>query len=210
VQALVKEELGRLEAELRLQYRQEYEKALQEARTQLEQEAYAAGFQKGEEDAKRAVAEQAEQHVRQQTERLADLIRSLDEAKREAIEAQEDILIEIAFAAVCRIMGEAATTREGILSMIHEAASRCRERDQLTVRLNPQDWDLMQQPTDETPALDLDGRITLQRDPSIKVGGCIVETETGTLDARLDMQLERMRDALLAARRAAEGMEGPV
>jgi flagellar assembly protein FliH len=210
VQALTREQLERLESELRQQYRQEYENALQEARVQLEQEAYAHGFSKGEEDARRTVAEQTDQHCRQQIERLLDLIRSVDEAKRNAIDAQEDLLVEIVFAAVCRIMGDAATTREGILGIVREAASHCSDRDRLMVRLNPQDWELMQQSADDRQALELDGRIVLERDLSIKAGGCVIESEAGTLDARLDTQLESMRNALLTARRAAEGMEGPI
>jgi flagellar biosynthesis/type III secretory pathway protein FliH len=39
-------------------------------------------------------------------------------------------------------------------------------------------------------------------DKSIDLGGCVVETDGGTLDARLVTQVDRLRATLLAARAA--------
>jgi flagellar biosynthesis/type III secretory pathway protein FliH len=37
-------------------------------------------------------------------------------------------------------------------------------------------------------------------DKSIELGGCVIETDGGTLDARLETQVEGLRAALVAAR----------
>jgi len=39
-------------------------------------------------------------------------------------------------------------------------------------------------------------------DPSIEMGGCIIETSAGRLDAKLETQLSRLSQALLAVRLA--------
>ena len=194
--------LEELEAKLKLQYKQEYEKALLQAREQAEQAGYAAGFKKGEEAARGAAT--------QQIERLTALLQSIGDAKQQAIDANEDVLVELAFTAVCRIIGKTAFTRDAVIGMIKEASAHCREHSALKVHLNPQDWELLQQLTDMSGLFQSDDRLVLERNLSVKIGGCIIEGETGMLDARLDVQMARLRDALLAARRAADGVEGPI
>jgi len=192
-------DLVKLEAELRLKYKQEYETALLQMQERAEQAGYAAGFKKGEEDAQRAVA--------QKTEQLVALIKSIGEAKQQTLDASEDMLVEIAFAAVCRIMGATAVTRDAVIGMVREASAHCRDRNAWKVHLNPQDYELLQQATDASGQLPCDGRVVLERSSSVQLGGCMIESETGMLDARLEVQMERLRDALLAARRAANGMK---
>jgi len=196
-------DLAKLEAELRLkyqqEYKQEYEKALLQMQERAEQAGYAAGFKKGEEAAQRAVA--------QKTEQLVALIKSIGEARQQTLDASEDMLVEIAFAAVCRIMSATAVTRDAVIGMVREASAHCRDRNAWKVHLNPQDYELLQQATDASGQLPCDGRVVLERSSSVQLGGCMIESETGMLDARLEVQMERLRDALLAARRAANGMK---
>ena len=45
-------------------------------------------------------------------------------------------------------------------------------------------------------------------DEKVALGGCIVETEGGLLDARIETQIERLRGALLKARAVARPAEG--
>ncbi|HEX7647932.1 MAG TPA: FliH/SctL family protein [Noviherbaspirillum sp.] len=192
-----------LEAALRLKYEEARDKALLEVREraiQAEREAYEAGFKKGEEDARHAAG--------QQFERLEKLIGSLGAARQQVIDESQDSIVEIAFSALCRIVGDAAMTREVVIGMARQAIARCRDREPITIHLNPQDCALLQQA--DLSSVTFEDRITLERDPSIRLGGCIIDGATGTLDARLEVQLERLRETLVAARHAADGMEGPV
>lgn len=189
-------DMEKLEAELRLKYKQEYEKALLQIQERAGQAGYAAGFKKGDEDARNAAAQKAAQ--------LAELIQSVGEAKQQTIDGSEDMLVEIAFAAVCRIMGATVITRDALVGMVKEASAHCRDRNALKVHLHPQDWELLQQSADASGQLQFDGRVVLERSSSVKLGGCMIESEAGMLDARLEVQMERLRDALLTARRAEE------
>lgn len=189
-------DMEKLEAELKLKYKQEYEKALLQIQERAKQAGYAAGFKKGEEDARNAAAQKVEQ--------LAALIRSVGEAKQQTIDASEDMLVEIAFAAVCRIMGATAITRDAVIGMVREASAHCRDRNALKVHLHPQDWELLQHSADASAQLQFDSRTVLERSSSVKLGGCIIESEAGMLDARLEIQMERLCNALLTARCAEE------
>ena len=45
-------------------------------------------------------------------------------------------------------------------------------------------------------------RLELVADERVELGGCLIETDGGTLDGRLETQLKRLRDTLLDAARA--------
>ncbi|MBI4365571.1 MAG: hypothetical protein HY543_02010 [Deltaproteobacteria bacterium] len=69
--------------------------------------------------------------------------------------------------------------------------------DRIVVRINPEDYRRL---TDETHAPwdlhDRTKRLTFKEDAAIPKGGCIVETEVGTIDAQLETQLKAIRKAL--------------
>jgi flagellar assembly protein FliH len=69
---------------------------------------------------------------------------------------------------------------------------------QIRVRLNPSDVDLLGEHADEViSTMSSCGSATILPDPSIAPGGCFIETQHGTIDARLETQLQRVIDELL-------------
>jgi flagellar assembly protein FliH len=173
--------------------RAQLEQDMRNARALAERDGHASGLEKGEAAAKQAVAEQVE--------RLASICAALHQARASVMESTEDLVVEIAYTAVCRIIGQTAVAPAAVASMVNQLLCAFRERDQLVVRLNPQDLDLVQ----KAPGIAaLDQQAVLRPDPSIKVGGCVVESDAGHLDARLETQLARLCETLLSARRNRE------
>jgi flagellar assembly protein FliH len=147
---------------------------------------------------------------------MASIAAALHEAKATVVADAEDLLVEIVHAAVCKIVGESALTREGIAGVVACIVGSFREDDELVVRLHPQDARLLRQGSEAadplvTPATpvtqvrSLTMAATMREDPSIAIGGCIVDSGRGSLDARLDIQLGALRDTLLAVRRQRSG-----
>ena len=185
--------------------REQIEQELASARKHIELEAAALraaaereGFAKGMEMAEQA----ARQAVAEQIERIDSIMEALSQARVDLVEGAEDMMVEIVYAAVCRIIGEAAPTRAGVSGMVDQVLASFKERDKLVVRLNPQDFELLQQ-VSEVPR----GReAALRADTSIMLGGCIVESSNGFLDAKIETQLTRFGEALLVARRKREDL----
>ena len=73
-----------------------------------------------------------------------------------------------------------------------KASAALRDSTQLTVHLHP----------DDCRAMEGSGQDALRyvADAAITLGGCRLESAAGTLDARLERQLEQLRLALLKAR----------
>ncbi|MBI2346567.1 MAG: hypothetical protein HYV03_06770 [Deltaproteobacteria bacterium] len=69
--------------------------------------------------------------------------------------------------------------------------------DRIVVRLNPEDYRVITaQEFAYRDILDRTKRLTFKEDAAITKGGCVVETEVGTIDAQLETQLEAIRKAL--------------
>lgn len=145
------------------------------------------GMEKGEREALALVTRKIEV--------LASLADAVETSRAHALGQAEDMLVEIAHAAVCRMVGATAASRDTLLDMVRTIARDEHAAKQLRIRMHPQDLATLQD--DDIP---LDARITLQADSAVEIGGCMVDSDKGTLDARLETQLSRLGEALLAVR----------
>jgi flagellar assembly protein FliH len=101
--------------------------------------------------------------------------------------------------------------------MVREVIDQAREREQLVVRLAPQDFALLTGGDAASTAAagrsEEEGstfgawKAQLVPDTRVALGGCLIDSPGGTLDGRLETQLQSLRDLLLAVRasRADEG-----
>lgn len=169
-------------------------KKLDDERAALLADAERRGLALGQEKGER----QALSSVARKVDLLATLAGAIEASRREVLEQAQDMLVEVAYTAVCRIIGATAATRETLLEMVRGIARDEHAAQQWRVRLHPQDFATLH---DDAAAIDV--RITLQADSAVVLGGCIVDSDQGTLDARLETQLTRLGDALTAVRRGA-------
>jgi flagellar assembly protein FliH len=172
---------------------QEDERATLEAlRRQAFDDGYRDGRTQGEKEARAELAAELQN--------LQALARSVRDALAQGIEGVEDALVEIAFAATCKVLGRAAASEEGVRAMVHEAMSEVRSKDGVRLRVSPREHAALQ--------AQLSAELEVLADERVAAGGCLIETTGGTLDARLDIQLRRLADTLTRARHAQGEAEG--
>ena len=167
---------------------------IEAAREEARAQGYAEGFASGDKDARRELSEK-----RAALERL---IESIEEAREAALVSVEDVALGVAWEAVCRILGEVAATRQGIQALVEQGAAKVRSEERMVVRLCPSDLEVL---GDEAGSIDGGSareRTDFLADASISMGGCVIETGAGRIDATLETQLSRLRDVLLAVRLA--------
>lgn len=193
------EERERQHAEARAQVelileaaREEAELAAAALRAEAELRGYEEGLARGE-LAGRAPLDEQREH-------FAALSAALVRSKAAVLADAEDAMVELAFAAVCKVVGEHAASAAGVAAMVRQHSARRHEREQVVVRLHPDDFALLQ--AGEEGLAD-----HCRADAGIELGGCIVDSGSGSLDARLETQLTGLRDTLLTVRaeRAAGG-----
>lgn len=177
-----------LEADLRRRLEREREQVLQQAR----QDGVAEGREVGR-------AEWAER-----VDQLDALLAAAHDHFAAGVADHADLLVDLAFEAVVKIIGRAAPTREGVQGIVTEALKGLREREQLVIRLAPADVETIRSLRAEMTRLAGCKGLEIVADERVELGGCLIETSGGGLDARLETQVQRLRSLLLAAR-AADG-----
>jgi flagellar assembly protein FliH len=158
----------------------------------LRRQAFEDGYRDGRDSGEKA----AQEALAAELKKLQALARSLREAFDQGIAGAEDAMVEIAFAAVCKMLGAAAASEEGVRAMVREALREVRAKEGVVLRVSPRDHAMLH---GELGAL---ARLEVVADERIAAGGCLVETGGGTLDARLEVQLRQLLDTLARAREA--------
>lgn len=145
-----------------------------------------------------AAARQAE--AQQRTEALiarwANAVEAFETGAAERLDALESDAIALAFEAVCRIVGERSGCAELVEGAVRTAIGSLRAGTLLRVRLNPADFPLLA-PTGAAPDLAGDAAVEWIADHGVDSGGCILDTVQGSLDARMETQLVRLRQLWL-------------
>lgn len=130
---------------------------------------------------------------------LNNILLEAHERRDAALSGAERDVLRLAVKLAEKIIGREVERDDAALADIVSAALRhARQQEALTVRVNPADLPRVQAHRER---LDPSGRarfIDLVADPRVGHGGCVIEGESGTVDARLDTQLRVLERALLA------------
>lgn len=161
--------------------RQEAEAVRKEV-TDVREQARKAGFAAGEAEGKAQLAE-----------KLAEL-----ERKREQFfSTVEPEVVRLCIAVAEKVIGQIATENPTVVQQVVRQALERSLGDRIIIRLNPEDHKVViDEGYEFRDVLDRTKRIVFKEDDTIQKGGCVVETEVGTIDAQLETQLEAIRKAL--------------
>jgi flagellar biosynthesis/type III secretory pathway protein FliH len=121
---------------------------------------------------------------------LAARLFAVERERGEALDELERSVVAIALTATRRLVGEELDAKpERVREVAREALAKVHRATRLRLRVNPDD------------ARAVAGlRAEVVEDASIARGGCVVESELGDVDARLEVRLEALARVLEGAR----------
>lgn len=172
---------------------------LPDDRTQLEamvKQAYAEGFAQGERDARSL----GEQRVAPLVAILENMMTELTAMRRKNQTQIENEVVELALHIGRKVIGhELKTNRKAVAAIVREALKYVEDPEKICIRLNPADIQQLQNAQIDIgcPGSHGDG-IQFKEDRSIEAGGCLVQTEYGEIDARIEEQLRTIEEAFRA------------
>lgn len=156
------------------------------------------------EQARQAVLESAhaegyENGLRQWNAAVAEANASRDKYLAE----NEPELVRLSVRIAQKIVGEELRTNpEAIVRVARECLQRLGRERSLTLRVSSADIDVMRRRIDLLrEAVGSHRSIEVVADPAVGLGGCIVESEYGVIDARLETQIRCLEETLLRASR---------
>jgi len=134
----------------------------------------------------------------------------LARAKQQAamiLKAAEQDIIALSLEIARKIIGrDLERDPQVVMEICANAIEGVRNARQLVLRVNPQDGAYLRQ--NRKAIMDLVARsvdIAFKDDPSVEPGGCVIQTEHGTIDAQLDTQFKMLAQVLIADTGKKEG-----
>ena len=122
-------------------------------------------------------------------------------------ETEQDLL-RLSIRLTEKILGrEIKSDKKAVVDIVVAALQNARQQEKLTVRVNPTDLPIVEK---EVENLARTGRVRFMdfiADPRVSEGGCLIESEVGTIDARLETQLRVLERALLSQSEGEEKFE---
>lgn len=158
------------------------------------QAGYEDGFALGQEEGAAAVREelQAEKQVMQDVIGECEAIRS-----RVIAQAERDIVV-LSLAIAEKIVGRhLELAPEDTAHVVKEVVEGLQQSDGGVIRVHPSVLQALGEAMEETADGEGPKGFELVGDASIKPGGCLVETDFGRLDARLETRLTNLSQALM-------------
>lgn len=127
-----------------------------------------------------------------------NLLDARDIRERILRETEKDLL-RLAVRLAEKIIGrEIANDKKVTIDIVSTALQNARQQEKLTVRVSPTDLPTVENATEKFSSSGRIKFIDFVADPRVSVGGCLIESEVGTIDARLETQLRVLERALLS------------
>ncbi len=154
-----------------------------------------AAREKGMQFAQTKIDAKVATQISQMRDQFARTIEEIAGLKAEITADAETQLVELALEIAKKIiMREVSIDREIALTLVKVSLKRINSRATAQVHLNPDDFAFVQAHREK---LDFHGSLEIVEDRSISVGGCLIRTETGDIDARIESQFDEISHGLL-------------
>jgi flagellar biosynthesis/type III secretory pathway protein FliH len=156
-------------------------------------------MKKGFEDGLKRGSEKGYKDTQTIRNQAGNVLKEAQRVSREYIDAQRGEIVDLAMAIAEKIIGYQADTNDSVvISIVKDAISSSVYREQLIIRVNPMDYAIIDCRRDEIVKMaGGDKIINIIRDDEIKRGGCRLDTGASSVDAAIDEQLQKIKEALL-------------
>lgn len=173
------------------------EKAMIEAQT-IKNNAYEEALKRGYEEGIIRGIEQGKNETKTIRDNARRVLEDSHRVSRNNIESQKNEIIELAFAIAEKIIGYKVSYDDTvILNIVEEAIGNVVQKGQMIIRVNTIDYPAVDCKREQLLKLVHEGTIiNVLKDDDIKIGGCKIETDVSTVDANIDSQLEKIKEAI--------------
>lgn len=126
---------------------------------------------------------------------VADVVKERDTS----LAASEEQILRLAVRVAEKILGdELREDPKRAATAVAEALKSARQANNITIRVHPDAADGVEQRLDDLRAGAAPGAVfTVKGDESVALGGCVIQTEFGTVDAQLESQLRCLEELLV-------------
>jgi len=188
------EETARLLAEAESKVRQLEAEAMARVDA-VQKDAFKKGFEQGREEGYKEGVREVERLV----DRLHIVIdRALDK-RNEILEKTEGQIVELVLLVARKVVKVISENQKNVVvSNIAQALRKLKARSEVTIKVNLADLQLASDHLKDFIAMAENAKnLVVVEDTSIDRGGCVIETDFGEIDARIQSQLHELEEKIL-------------
>jgi flagellar assembly protein FliH len=160
-------------------------------------------YERGLSDGIRKGRELEKNETLQTLQAMSVIVKEMSALKKSTLENLEGEIVQLSLAVAEKVIHlEVTTNQEVIRGVLKEAIKNIGDRENMKIRVHPQDFQFMIEiKNDFLQSFDGIRNMTFAEDESIQRGGAIIETVCGEVDARLDQQYNEMKAAMTGIER---------
>ncbi|MDO3410702.1 FliH/SctL family protein [Saccharibacillus sp. CPCC 101409] len=157
------------------------------------------GFREGYEEGRIQAEAELAVKIEQTAEEAGTLIQEATRSKEDIIQEAEPFLVDLSLAIAEKIVDRKLAEDEALaLELIRKTLARKREQGTIALCIAPSQYALVNSAREEL-AMSIDSQAELQilPDATVKDRGCVIRSNFGSVDARIDTQLAEIKRELL-------------
>jgi flagellar assembly protein FliH len=165
------------------------------------QRGFADGRKKGMADAEIKWTSLERQKIEPLLMSLQEMLSQLNNIRKETYQEIEKEVVELALAIAKQVICQEVTLNQDIVACVaREALAKVEDPGRIKIKMNPSDLEFINQTKSQMKYLlqNMDN-VTLEAEEQIQCGGCIIETDLGEIDARIERQLQAVEESFQAA-----------
>lgn len=160
-------------------------------RIELERQ-YNTGYSKGYDDAKSELENEYSQQLLEKAEEFYNIIKSFEEKILDYETIFEKVVIETAKQISKKIIGREIQNESIISSVLKNSLQKVIGANQVIIKLNPIDYNSITT-SEFIPEIESSfNKIKFEEDSKIELGGCIINTELGNVDAKISNMINEL------------------
>jgi len=165
--------------------------------TTIEREAYEKGFEAGA----RAGMEFGKEKIERLIKRLSSIIEVLSDFKDRYYANKEKELVNLIMAVARKVVhAELSINRDVVINVTKAAINHLTTTEAIVIRVNPDDLEyLLQTRPDLLKGMEGANGFRMEGDPGVGKGGCIIQSNHGEVDARIEQGLKVIETAMKEA-----------
>jgi len=168
---------------------------------QTYQKGFNDGFEKGNSEGEQAGFELAAQKIDPLLDSLQQGLLQLKNLRRDTYQRIEKEVVELALAIARRVIcREVEVDKEVVVCVAREALAKVEDPAEIKIKMNPADLQFINETKIQFSDLigDIDN-VTLEAEDNIQSGGCVIQTNSGEIDARIEKQLQAVEESFRTA-----------
>lgn len=163
---------------------------LKETQEQAYKEAFALGLEEGRKEAFQKVSRELASRM----EDLDKLFISVKELKKGLVDFNETHLVKLTFQIATRLAKvHIQGNEEVIVQILRDAVSLAQDEEDVTIQVSPLQVQFLETLKNETGReFEFLKKVKFEASKDVSDGGCVVETNYGEIDARIEQRIEQL------------------